>query len=254
VFGDYFADRDGNIVPPESFGMDDVFPADPRFEVELDPEGSRTLLTVKSPGWKPGENTDLARQGTDQMLDKLESVLGNEPGLWFHAEPGLPYIDTVAVYDAPVERVFGAYVDPALVGDWMGPANLKTHVVAYDARTGGSWRFLQTDPDGDTYIFHGVFHEVTENTRIAQTFEWETSVPAAYILLDRADFQALDGGGTRVRTHTVFPSVALRDADAENMRGGMFESYDRLTALLAREAGDDVHGECHWDDACGLPD
>jgi uncharacterized protein YndB with AHSA1/START domain len=237
VFGDYFADSQGNIVPAEAMGMGDEFPDEPRYLVDLEPAGSCTLLTVTSPGWKPSENTDMARQGMDQMLDKLEAALATEPGFRFTAEPGLPYVDTVAVYDAPVEQVFHAYVDPALVGDWAGPANLPTDVVAYDARSGGSWRFVQTDPDGGTLVFHGVFHEVTENVRIVQTFEWETGVPSEYILLDRADFEALPGGRTRVRTRTIVPSVALRDADLEGESSGTRAAFERLTALLARQGG-----------------
>lgn len=237
VFGDYFADSQGNVVPADSMGMGEGFPADPRFHVELEPDGSRTLLTLRHPGWKPGEMAEMARQGTDQMLDKLVAVL-EEPGLHFVAEQGLPYIDTVSIYDAPVERVYRYYVDPALIVDWMGPASLQTHIVDWDARTGGAWHFVQTDPDGGRYVFHGVFHEVTENMRIVQTFEWETSVPAESILLDRTDFEALHGGRTRVRTHTAFPSLAQRDAELENMRSGFVESYDRLAALLAQGSGD----------------
>ncbi len=259
VFGDYFADREGRIVPAETMGMGEAFPADPRIRVEFEADGSRTLLTLTSPGWKPGEDADLARQGTDEMLDKLADLL-LEPGLTVTAVPGLPFVDTVSLYDAPVEQVYRHYIDPALIVDWMGPAALHTDVIAWDARSGGSWRFFQTDPDGATYVFHGVFHEVTENVRIVQTFEWDTGVPAENILLDRTDFEALHGGRTRVRTHTTFPSVARRDADLEDMRSGFVESYDRLTALLGQQTGyahdekDDVHGECHCDDACGLPD
>ncbi|MHB1317361.1 MAG: SRPBCC family protein [Anaerolineae bacterium] len=251
VFGDYFADSEGHIVPAEEMGMGDGFPAEPRFHLELEPDGSRTLLTLRHPGWKPGEETELAKQGTDQMLDKLVALLA-EPGLRLSAEPGLPYVDTDAIYDAPVEEVYRAFIDPALITDWMGPANLRTHVVDWDARSGGSWSFVQTDPDGGKYVFHGVFHEVTENVRIVQTFEWETSVPAESILLDRTDFEALIGGRTRVRTHTTFPSVARRDADLEDMRSGWFESYDRLSALLAQRSGSEcsLEGEALQEASC----
>gem|GEM_PF-6159545 len=49
---------------------------------------------------------------------------------------------------------------------------------------------------------------------------------------------AVPGARTHVRTHTTFPSLAHRDTELEHMHSGMFESYDRLTALLAQDSED----------------
>ncbi len=80
-----------------------------------------------------------------EMLDQLEDLLV-QPGFYLIAEPGMPYIDTLAVYDAPVEQAFRFQVDPTLVRDWMAPASLKTHVVAYGAPSGGPGALYRATP------------------------------------------------------------------------------------------------------------
>ena len=67
VFGDYFADSGGNIVPVEQRGMAQGFPAQPRVIPDLTPHAGGTVMTIRHPGWQPG--------GMDESLDKLERIL-----------------------------------------------------------------------------------------------------------------------------------------------------------------------------------
>jgi uncharacterized protein YndB with AHSA1/START domain len=65
---------------------------------------------------------------------------------------------------------------------------------------------------------------------IVQTFEFEGA--PGHVSLDSVVFERRDGR-TCVRSHTVFQSVADRDAMVESgMEGGVTEGFDRLDELL----------------------
>jgi uncharacterized protein YndB with AHSA1/START domain len=134
-------------------------------------------------------------------------------------------------YDAPRERVFAALTDPELIPRWWGPRRMTTIVDRMDVRVGGEWRFIMREPDGQETAFKGVYREVTPPERIVQTFEWE-GLPG-HVIVETATLEDL-GGSTRVRTTQLFHMTEERDGMlASGMEGGMTESHDRLTELLA---------------------
>jgi uncharacterized protein YndB with AHSA1/START domain len=92
------------------------------------------------------------------------------------AEPGKQEIFITHEFDAPRELVFKAFTDPTLYVQWLlGPKShgLKMRLDRFDPRTGGTWRYIQTDKDGNEYAFHGSYHEVRAPERIIDTFEFE---------------------------------------------------------------------------------
>ena len=146
------------------------------------------------------------------------------------ADPALPTIVITREFDAAPERVFRAYTDPELVRQWLGPRRLAIRIDEFDARTGGSYRYVHQEQDGTEYGFRGVFHEVRPVDRIVQTFTFE-GYPDG-VSLETALFEDLDGR-TRVTTTSVMDSIEGRDAMiASGMEGGLREAYERLDELL----------------------
>lgn len=136
-------------------------------------------------------------------------------------------------FDAPRELVFQAFTDPELVPQWWGPRRLSTLVDKMDAKAGGQWRFLNRDPQGNEYAFHGVYHEVRAPERIIDTFEFEGLPQAGHVCLETLTLEALPGGRTRLTTQSVFQSVADRDGMLQSgMEEGLNDSYERLAELL----------------------
>lgn len=148
------------------------------------------------------------------------------------APEGVPFIDIVREFDAPVEQVFRAHVDPDLVSKWLGPNGFQVIVDTYDARTGGSYRYVHKDPDGNEYGFNGVFHVVRPNEFIIQTFEFD-GFPDV-VSLEALTLEDLGGGRTRLSAHSTYPSMEARDGMlGSDMEQGLREGYQRLDALLA---------------------
>ncbi|MET8133051.1 SRPBCC family protein [Streptomyces sp. NPDC005251] len=146
------------------------------------------------------------------------------------ADPALPTILITREFDASAERVFRAYTDPDLVVQWLGPRRLTMRIDAYEARSGGSYRYVHREDDGTEYGFRGVFHEVRRDERIVQTFAYD-GFPDG-VSLETTVFEDL-GGRTRVTTTSLMGSIEARDAMIRSgMRRGVREGHERLDELL----------------------
>jgi uncharacterized protein YndB with AHSA1/START domain len=146
------------------------------------------------------------------------------------AEPGIPQIVITRDFDAPRDLVFRAYTDPELLTQWWGPRDQTMTIDRYDVRDGGTWRFVASDPEGNEYAFHGVFHGTPSPDGTVQTFEVE-GMPG-HVSMETLTLEEHDGR-TLARTVSVFQSVEDRDGMiASGMERGVNESYERLAELL----------------------
>jgi uncharacterized protein YndB with AHSA1/START domain len=146
------------------------------------------------------------------------------------ADPGTQQITIEREFDASPELLYRAWTDPDLLVQWLGPRDYTMKIDHYDARDGGSWRYTHTDPEGNEYGFHGVFHGTPSVNGMVQTFEFEGA--PGHVSLDSLTFEQR-GGKTLVRTNSVFQSVEARDAMIESgMEYGVHDSYARLDDLL----------------------
>ena len=149
------------------------------------------------------------------------------------AEPGKLEILIIREFDAPRELVFKAFTDPQLYVRWIGPRGLKTDLGRFEQRDGGSWRYIQTDEQGNKSAFHGVNHEIKAPERIIGTFEYEGLPESGHVILQTARFEELPGDRTKLISQSVFQSVEDRDGMlASGMEMGVNESYERLDEVL----------------------
>lgn len=152
-----------------------------------------------------------------------------------HAEPGKQEIIITRIFDAPRDLVFKATLDPKLIVEWIGPREYKMTLEKFEPRSGGSWRYIHEDNDGNKFGFHGIFHEITPPERAIQTFEFEGLPENGHVSLETARFEELAGGKTKVIIQSVFQSVADRDGMIQSgMERGLNESHERLDELLRK--------------------
>ena len=151
------------------------------------------------------------------------------------AEPGSPQIIITREFDAPRDLVFRAYSEPDLIERWLGPRELTTKFDRHEPRDGGRRRYVSTDPQGNEFGFHGVFHGAPSPDGIVQTFEFEGT--PGHVALETVTFEERDGR-TLVRSVSGSQSVEDRDAMVQSgMERGVRESGDRLEELLAELRG-----------------
>jgi uncharacterized protein YndB with AHSA1/START domain len=145
-------------------------------------------------------------------------------------DQSVPIIRMTREFDATPDQLFRAHTDPALFAQWVGPDSLTTRIDHWDARTGGSFRFVSIR-DGEEFGFRGCFHEVRPD-RIVQTFTFEGQPDG--VALETLWFEDLGGGRTRVRTQSLVDSFEGRDAWlASGMETGVNEGYAKLDRMLA---------------------
>jgi len=105
----------------------------------------------------------------------------------------------------------------------------------FEPKSGGSWRFIHKDRDGNAYAFHGVHHEVAAPERIIRTFECEGLPEKGHVSLETARFKTLPGSRTRLTIQCVYQSIADRDGMLQSgMERGVNDSYDRLDELFEK--------------------
>ena len=151
-----------------------------------------------------------------------------------NAEPGRQELFITREFDASRELVFKAHTDPEIYVRWLGPRDLNTTLETFEPVSGGRWRFIQKDNDGNEFGFHGVNHDVTSPERIIGTFEFEGLPESGHVILETTTFEALPGGRTRVTTQSVYQSVQDRDGMiASGMEDGVVDGFERLDELLA---------------------
>jgi uncharacterized protein YndB with AHSA1/START domain len=85
--------------------------------------------------------------------------------------------------NAPRQNVYRALVDARAVAIWMVPNGMTSHVHAFEAREGGSFRISLTYdmPNGagkttaNTDTYHGHFVKLVPNEQVVEVMEFETT-------------------------------------------------------------------------------
>lgn len=151
------------------------------------------------------------------------------------AEPGKQELFIVREFDAPRELVFKAYTDKELYPQWLGPRGYSMILEKFEPKSGGSWRYIHKDKDGNEFAFHGVNHEVLFPERLIGTFEFEGLPEKGHVEMDTARFEELPGGRTKLTIQAVYQSVADRDGMIKSgMERGVREGFERLDELLEK--------------------
>lgn len=145
------------------------------------------------------------------------------------ADPEVPIIRIIRDFQATPERLLRAHTDPKLFAQWIGPNSMQTRIDHWDARTGGSFRFVSIRDDVEAG-FHGSFHEIRPD-RIVQTFTYEGDPDG--VALETLCFEDLGNGRTRLRTQMLVDSFEGRDAWLRSgMEVGMEDGYTKLERML----------------------
>lgn len=149
------------------------------------------------------------------------------------ADPNVPIIRITREFAGTPEQLLRAHTDPELFAQWIGPSALDTRIDEWDARSGGSWRFVSTR-DGEEYAFRGCFHDIRPD-RIVQTFTYEGDPDG--VALETLWFDHLGNGRTRLRTQSLVDSFEGRDAWLRSgMEVGVNEGYAKLEEMLTSDA------------------
>ncbi|MCA9662476.1 MAG: SRPBCC domain-containing protein [Myxococcales bacterium] len=133
---------------------------------------------------------------------------------------------------APVDRVFAAFTEPALIRRWCGVFNGVTMPeCAFEARAGGAYRFVWEMADGATMAVGGEVLEIDAPTRLVTSERWDEPW---YPGEGRVELtMRADGARTIVVQEIIYGTPEARDEILKSgMTDGMAQSFDALEKLL----------------------
>lgn len=191
----------------------------------------RTLVQLRSV-FDAVEGLEKARQygaeeGGRQTLGRLAQALGNRLDISLPDDLSIVMKRTLR---APRALVWKAMTEPQHLKQWWG---LRRHTLVtceVDLRVGGTYRFVERDPEGNEYAFHGAYLEIVPEQRSRQTFIFEPM--PEHVATVTFELEERDGQTTFTETirHT---SKEARDGHLySGMEVGANESMDRLDELL----------------------
>ena len=133
------------------------------------------------------------------------------------------------IVNAPRERVWRAYADPALVAQWWGRGH-RLDIERMEFERGGHWRYVEHTPHG-VFGFEGRYREVTEPERFVRSFEWE-GMPG-HVAIEHITLTDLGDGRTSVVVLMQMHTPEERDGFLESgMQAGMDAAFAALDSLL----------------------
>jgi uncharacterized protein YndB with AHSA1/START domain len=138
----------------------------------------------------------------------------------------VPTVTIIREFDAPVDKVFRAHVDPELFVQWNWPDGYAVRFDHFDCRTGGAYRITMSGEDMEGSV-HGSFHDVIPNELIVQTFTPDGAPDL--VILEKHRFEDLGDGRTRLTATSLVDKFEYRDSF---ISAGLAEGYDKLDRLL----------------------
>lgn len=143
-------------------------------------------------------------------------------------------------FDAPRERVFEAWTDPAQVEQWWGPEGFTSTVHEIDVRPGGTFRIDMHAPDGTVYPDSGEFHEVVEPERLVMTSRALEDDDGAYGLevYNTVTFADHDGKTELTLEAKVVAATPEVTEALKGMEMGWSQSFEKLADTLSTTWGE----------------
>jgi uncharacterized protein YndB with AHSA1/START domain len=132
--------------------------------------------------------------------------------------------------DAPPERVFRAWTEPAELAHWFCPTPGVPTTADVDLRVGGAYRIHM-----GTYEVAGAYRTVDPPHALTFTWGWASGGDSPRMLVT-VTFEPVEGGGTRLRLRHERFAV---EAERASHQSGWTRSLARLDGALG--GGADGH-------------
>lgn len=137
------------------------------------------------------------------------------------------------IYNAKVEQVWNAWVQPELVAQWWGPRGFTITTVRKDVRKGGDWLYTMHGPDGVDYPNHTKFLEVNPlQSMVYDHGGFEDRPPMFRVHVSFSDLN----GKTQMKMSMTFPTAEAA-AEARTMIKKVHgdSTWDRLAEFLEKQ-------------------
>lgn len=140
------------------------------------------------------------------------------------------------IFEAPPEKVFQAWTDPAILPRWFAPRPFTTPVVDIDPRPGGKFNTTMRSEDGTEYPNSGIYLEVTPNRKLVTTDAFTAGwIPSGQpFMVSELTFEPLEGGRTKYTARAMHWNAETKaQHEAMGFHAGWGQCADQLAEVLA---------------------
>ncbi len=129
-------------------------------------------------------------------------------------------------FAATPERVYQAWIDPALLTQWMGPGKVIVKEVEADPQVGGAYKIAMENPEGGSHTATGTYEEIVPNEKLVFNWTWADVDEVTLVTIELA--ATGDNETELTLTHTGFAESGVRDHHEEGWNGCL----DKLPPVL----------------------
>jgi uncharacterized protein YndB with AHSA1/START domain len=144
-------------------------------------------------------------------------------------------------YDAPLETVWKAWTEPAMLKQWWGPNDVIIPECEVDLRVGGRIYIVMEAGEamgaykGTRWPMEGTFTVVEENSKLAYAVKAWTEGQEEASQIDQVSELTLseEGGKTTIKLKATINKTGPAAAMAvEGMKSGFTQQFDKLDEFL----------------------
>ena len=146
------------------------------------------------------------------------------------------------VFDAPIDQVWQAWTDPALLKDWWGPDNVTIPECEVDLKVGGKFYIVMEAGEamgpykGTLWPMMATFTTVEPNAQLSYDAEaWTEGHKEETTITQTTDISfAEEVGKTKVTVKAVIHTAGPQAGGAvQGMQAGFTQQLQKLEAFLA---------------------
>ena len=135
------------------------------------------------------------------------------------------------VINAPRDRVYAAWTDPAQLKQWFGPEKVRTRDLVADVRAGGAFRWDLFNPEGEEMTVFGQYRELVPGKKIVFTWQFQDDEDwAGHVSVVTVELSDRDGGTELRLIHENLPSEQSRDGH----NAGWNSALDKLEKFVSK--------------------
>ncbi len=144
-------------------------------------------------------------------------------------------MEMTRIFTAPPERVYAAWIDPALIRRWMSGGGYVASEVELDARVGGAYRIV-VENSKERHITTGEYRSLDVGRRVVMTWNYEgpqTEFTGSESIVT-VTFRAVDGGTEMTLIHSRLANETIKSGYLDGWKGCM----DGIAAIFGYLEGE----------------
>jgi glutathione S-transferase len=129
---------------------------------------------------------------------------------------------------APRAKVFDAFVQPEIFGQWWGPKGVTCRNLKIDARVGGDYSLEMHHESGNVHHLSGSYQKIDRPRELVYSWQWGVGDEKGQVTNVALSFNDHTEGTEIVLLHTGFDTAENRD----NHNSGWSGSFDCLVQII----------------------